>query len=481
MADGTAELMPYRYTRVGKHVLELIEAGALKPGDRIPSLRSMSTKMRVSISTVSQAYVELESQGVVEARPKSGFFVRSQFRRLPPLPACEGRSVTEPCDVNRGELISTVKDLIGRHDFLPFTVASPDVSLLPAKELARIMAAVVREDPARLIGYEPISGNPELRRQIAFRCIDAGVTVLPDEIIVTAGAMEAISIAVRCLTRPGDVVLIQSPAYYCFLQLIDTLGLRVIELPSDPVTGISPRDLAEAINQYEAKACVLNSNFNNPDGSVIPDAAKEEIVRLLARKAIPLIEDDICGDLHFGPNRPQVCKKYDRNGMVMLCSSFSKTIAPGYRVGWLIPGKFHEKAKILKGDTSVCTASPSQVVIAEFLRAGRHERHLKRLRNAIARHMQTLQLAVVRYFPPETRITRPTGGGLLWLELPKGADSRDFFFQAYAQGIGVVPGLICSTSDRFRNFIRLSCSGVWNKETEKGIETLGQLAAHLAR
>lgn len=214
--------------------------------------------MRVSISTVSQAYVELESQGVVEARPKSGFFVRSQFRRLPPLPACEGRSVTEPCDVNRGELISTVKDLIGRHDFLPFTVASPDVSLLPAKELARIMAAVVREDPARLIGYEPISGNPELRRQIAFRCIDAGVTVLPDEIIVTAGAMEAISIAVRCLTRPGDVVLIQSPAYYCFLQLIDTLGLRVIELPSDPVTE-SRREIwpRRSISMKPRRACSI--------------------------------------------------------------------------------------------------------------------------------------------------------------------------------------------------------------------------------
>lgn len=480
MFVGEAALMSYRYMQVGKHVLDLIEAGVLKPGDRIPSLRSMSTRMRVSISTVSMAYVDLEGRGVVEARPRSGFFVRTGFHRLPPLPAVGPPTPLEPRQVNRRELIGTVKELIGRRDFLSFSVSCPDVSLLPAKELGRVMISVVRGDPARIMHYEPICGNPELRRQIAFRCIDAGVTVRPDEIIITAGTMEATSIAVRCITHPGDVVLIQSPAYYCFLELIDTLGLRVIELPSDPETGVSPRDIAEAVSQYDVKACVLNSNFNNPDGSVIPDAVKEEIVKLLARKSIPLIEDDITGDLYFGPNRPQVCKKYDRDGMVALCSSYSKTIAPGYRVGWLIPGRFYEKARVLKADTNVCTASPSQVVIGEFLRTGRYERHLKRLRSAIARHMETLQLAVCRYFPPGTRITRPTGGLLLWIELPERVDSRDFFFQAHAQGIGIVPGLICSTSDRFRHFIRLTCSGVWNKEIEKGIETLGRLAARLA-
>jgi DNA-binding transcriptional MocR family regulator len=307
--------------------------------------------------------------------------------------------------------------------------------------------------------------------------MDAGATVTPDEIIVTTGAMEAISIAVRCLTRPGDVVAIQSPAYYCFLQLLDTLGLRVIEIPSSPDGGIYPGDLADAVKQHDVKACILNPNFNNPDGSIASDEAKEEIVRLLARKSIPLVEDDVSGDVYFGPSRPQVCKKYDRDELVMLCSSFSKTIAPGYRVGWLIPGKFYEKAKTIKVDTSVCTASPTQVAIAEFLRTGKYERHLKKLRTAIEKNMQTVQMAVSRYFPPETKMTRPTGGALLWVELPKRVDSKDLFFRARDQGIGIVPGLICSTFDKYRNFIRLTCSGVWNKETERGIEKLGQLAS----
>lgn len=475
MLDLRPENLLHRYTLVGRHILELIESGALKPGDRIPSLRHMSSKMRVSISTVSQAYVELESQGVVESRPKSGFFVRSSFRRLPPPPAFQPSTPIEPREVNRSELIGTVRELLGRKDILPFAVACPDATLLPGRDLGRIMASVLREDPDRVMGYEMVCGNPELRKQIAIRCIDAGATVMPDDIIITTGGMEAISIAVRCLTRPGDIVVIQSPAFYCFLQMLDTLGLRVIEIASQPDGGISPGDLADAVSQYDVKACILNPNFNNPDGSIIPDEIKEEIVNLLAKKSIPLIEDDVSGDIHFGPGRPQVCKKYDRKGLVMLCSSFSKTIAPGYRIGWLIPGKFHERAQTTKVDTSVCTASPTQVAIAEFLRTGKYERHLKRLRTAMEKQMQAMQLAVSRYFPPETKVTRPTGGVVLWLELPKHVDSRDYFFRARAQGIGIVPGLICSTFDKYKNFIRLTCSGVWTKELEKGIEKLGQL------
>ena len=386
----------------------------------------------------------------------------------------------EPREVNRSELIRTVLDHLGRRDILPFGVACPDESLLPGRDLSRIMAAVLREQPNRAMGYECICGNHELRKQIALRCIDAGVSVMPDDIIVTTGAMEGISIAIRCLTRPGDVVIIQSPAFYCFLQLLDALGLRVIEIPSHPESGISPGDIASVINQYDVKVCILNSNFNNPDGAIMPDEAKEEIVNLLARKSIPLIEDDVSGDLHFGPTRPQVCKKFDQQGLVLLCSSFSKTISPGYRVGWLIPGRFNAKAQAIKVTTSLCTSSPPQIAIAEFLRTGKYERHLKRLRAAIENQMRAMQLAVSRYFPAGTKVTRPSGGLVLWIELPREVDSKEYFFHARANGIGLVPGLIFSTHDKFQHFVRLTCSGVWTREIEQGIETLGGMAAHMA-
>lgn len=477
MAEQKPKDFEYRYTMVGKNILDLIESGALKPGDRIPSLRNMGARMRVSVTTVLQAYMDLESEGVIESRPKSGFFVNADNRRLLPTPAPGVRTPIEPRELNRSDLIGTVRDLLGRTDILPFAVACPDASLLPARDLGRIMASLLRQDPLRMIGYETVGGNLELRKQIAFRCINAGASVMPDEIIVTTGAMEAIFIAVRCLTRPGDTVAIQSPAYYCFMHLLDTLGLRVVEIPSRPEGGISPAELADALNQYEVKACIFNLNFNNPDGSVVPDEAKKQIVGLLAKKGIPLIEDDVSGDIHFGPDRPPVCLKYDREGLVMLCSSFSKTIAPGYRVGWLIPGRFYSKALGIKVDTSVCTASPPQVAVAEFLRTGRYDRHLKRLRSTVEKQMLATQLAISRCFPPDTKVTRPTGGLALWVELPKRVDSRDLFFKARSEGIGIVPGLICSTFDKYRNFIRITCGGLWNKEIEKGIEKLGRLCS----
>lgn len=470
---------PYRYTLVGKYLLELIQSGALKPGDRIPSLRRMSASMRMSVSTVSQAYIELENQGVIESRPKSGFFVRRSFRKLLPPPGLEPNARMEPREINRFDLIRTVTDLLGRRDILPFGVACPDASLLPAKELSRILAAVVREDPNRSVGYESVCGNNELRKQIALLYMDIGLNVTPEELIVTTGAMEGISVIMRCLTRPGDIVIIQSPTFYCFLQLLDTLGLRVIEIPSHPERGISPEDVALVIKQYDVRACILNPNFNNPDGSLIPDESKEEIVRLLAEKSIPLVEDDASGDLHFGPVRPEVCKKHDKNGLVALCSSFSKTISPGYRVGWLIPGKFYELARRVKVTSSHCCATPTQMAMAEFLRTGKYDRHLKRLRAALEKQMHAMRVAVSRYFPAETKVTHPSGGSVLWVELPRRIDSQEYFFEARAQDIGVVPGIIFSTRDKYRNFIRLTCSGVWSHEIEGGIKSLGELASRM--
>ena len=279
--------------------------------------------------------------------------------------------------------------------------------------------------------------------------------------------MEAIFIAVRCVTRPGDAVVIQSPAYYCFLHMLDTLGLRVIEIPSRPEGGISPADLADAVNQYDVKACIFNLNFNNPDGSITSDEAKEEIVNLLAQKAIPLIEDDVSGDLYFSPDRPLVCKKFDRNGLVMLCSSFSKTIAPATVSAGSFPGNSTKRPRASRWIPAFAAPSPTQVAIAEFLRTGKYERHLKRLRTSVEKQMHSTQLAISRYFPAGTKVTRPAGGLALWIELSRHIDSRDYFFRARAEGIGIVPGLICSTFDKYRNFIRITCGGVWNKRNRE--------------
>jgi DNA-binding transcriptional MocR family regulator len=469
----------YRYQEVGRHIMAMIDAGAIGLGDRLPSLRTLSANLGVSISTVNQAYVELERKGVVESRPRSGFFVRQRSARLPRTESAPEPMIA-PRPVTRSGLIQTVLESVGRADSVPLGVIAPGARLLPLKELARITAAVVRDDPARAMSYAPIPGDPELIRQIAFRSLEHGIKAALSEPLITAGCMEALYLALRSVCRAGDTVLIQSPTYYCFLQLLETLGLRVVEIPSDPEGGVSPADLSRALHAFDINACVLAPNFNNPDSSLTPDEAKAEIVNMLARKGIPLVEDDVSTDLHFTPARPGTYKQFDRQGLVLLCSSFSKTIAPGYRVGWMLPGRFRQKVLEIKATTNVSTSAPAQMAIAEYLRQGRMERHLKRLRTALERQMDTMQLHLGRHFPAGTRVTHPSGGGVLWLELPGNTDSVELFFQARALGIGVAPGAIFSTRDKFANYLRLSCGAPWSEDLDHGIQTLGRLAGAMA-
>ncbi|CCH48202.1 aminotransferase-like domain-containing protein [Pseudodesulfovibrio piezophilus] len=466
---------PYRYQTVEKHILAMMEQGALALGDRLPSLRKMSSNLGVSLSTVNQAYVELERKGVVEARPRSGFFICRHSMRLPRTEISPS-SMDSPRPVTRIGLIQTVLEAVGRDDTVPLGVNAPDPSLLPLAELSRITTTVVRENPKRALQYTPIPGDPELVHQIAFRSMEHGIPVAPDDPIITTGCMEALNFALRSVCRPGDTVLIQSPTYYCFLQLLETLGLRAIEVPSDPENGVSPDDLHHVLTTFDIAACILSPNFNNPDSSLTPDRAKREIVSMLAQRHIPLVEDDVSTDLHFTQKRPDTYKQYDKEGLVLLCSSFSKTLAPGYRVGWLLPGRFRQKVLEIKATTNVSTSAPSQIAIAEYLRQGRMTRHLKRLRSAMEKQMDTMQLHLERHFPSGTRVTHPSGGGVLWLELPHCIDSVELFFQARAHSIGIAPGAIFSTQDKFSNYIRLSCGSPWSEQLDNGVRTLGTMA-----
>ncbi|MCJ2165888.1 PLP-dependent aminotransferase family protein, partial [Pseudodesulfovibrio sp. S3-i] len=369
----------------------------------------------------------------------------------------------------------------GAADRVALDVVAPGHDLLPLKELGRITASVVRNEPGRAMGYAPIPGDPQLIRQIAFRSMEHGLPVAPDDPLITAGCMEALYLSLRSVCRSGDTVLIQSPTYYCFLQLLETLGLRAIEVPSDPKLGVSPKDLFHALRTFDVSACVLAPNFNNPDSSLTPDEAKREIVSMLAERSIPLVEDDVSSDLHFGPRRPGTYKQFDQKGLVLLCSSFSKTIAPGYRVGWILPGRFRQKALEIKATTNVSTSAPAQMAIAEYLRQGHMERHLKKLRAALERQMDTMQLHLGRHFPEGTKVTHPVGGGVLWLELPKAVDSVELFFQARAERIGIAPGAIFSTQDKFTNYIRISCGFPWTRDVEQGVTILGELAGRMCR
>lgn len=468
----------FRYRQIEQHLMQQIASGTLAPGERLPSLRHVSTRSRVAVSTVLQAYAELERKGVIESRPRSGFFVRRDVRELPPTPRTP-RPVLRPHIVNRGQLISAVLETVGDRELLPLGINCPAEDLLPYKELAKVGARLAREEARRQVGYLPVEGSPALRAQLSLRAAQAGLDVRPEEIIITCGALEALHVAVRSLVRPGDNVLIQAPSYFCFQQLLENQGVRTIEIASHPRHGVDPADVERALGRFDIRACIFTPNFNNPDGSLTPDEAKKEIVRLLAARDIPLIEDDVAGDLYFGPSRPSVFKMHDAKGLVILCSSFSKTLCPGYRIGWIMPGRFYAQAYEVKATTNVCSATPTQETVALFLREGRYERHLRSLRRKLMDQTRAMQLHVGRSFPPGTRVSRPEGGGVLWVELPGGVDSVELMYLAREQGISIAPGNIFATQDRFAGHVRINTGNVCTPDIVGGVERLGTMVGEL--
>lgn len=453
-------------------VLGWIREGALGPGDRLPSLRELHRKVGVSVSTVMKAYMELEAQGHLEARPQSGHYVAHAPAAPAPRPRRSAPS-TEPTAVDKFRFIYTVLEAQRDPGIVPLGSAVPAEVLLPVRELARLS----RLGPTgESLSYGAVEGEPGLRRQVAFGLLDAGARVHPDELIVTGGATEGISLALRAVTRPGDVVAVESPCYFLYLQMLETLGLRAVEVPSDPDTGMVPGALAEALRRHPVRACVLQPNFGNPLGWLYPEDHRRELVRLAAGAGVPIVEDDIYGDLPFGERRPPSLLALDGQGLVLHVSSFSKTVAPGYRVGWVRPGRFHDAVLRLKVSTSLASPRPTQLALEEYLASGRYGRHLRRLRRAFQLQVATCSAQVHRWFPEGTRISRPRGGFVLWVELPGGADALELFRRALPRGIGVAPGPIFTSQDKYRSCLRLNCGHPWSPRIEAAVKTLGELA-----
>ncbi len=467
------EQQAYLYEQVVDRIATLINRGTLRPGERISSVRKLSSQLRVSVSTVLQAYFLLEDRGFIEARPQSGFYVKLRPRDLPPEPKPSNPSLSAT-KVGVAELLAQVFEAARNPDFVPLATAIPSPDLLPAKQLNRFMAWVARHRGEQGVNYDFPPGNEALRRQVARRSIDWGCSLSPEDIVTTCGAMEALNLCLRAVAKPGDTIAIESPTFYGILQA--SLGMKVLEIPTHPRDGIELNALEHAIKKNRVKACLLVPNFNNPLDSCMSDKNKKQLVKMLGRREIPLIEDDIYGDIYFGTVRPKAAKAFDKEGLVLLCSSFSKTIAPGYRVGWVAPGRFRHQIEHLKPMNTIATATLPQMAVARFLESGGYDRHLRKLRKALATQIQQVVLAISRYFPEGTKVTRPAGGFVLWVELPKGVDSIELYRKALEEKISVAPGPIFSAKQKYQNFIRLSYGQPWSDRLEQALVTLGRLA-----
>jgi len=462
------------YLQVANGVERMIADDILKIGDKLPSVRLLSEEYGISMGTAFQAYYHLEGKGLIESRPKSGYYVRFNFRRFPDLP-----KVIQPepvsSEVSVKETINSIYGDIASHIKMNFAIAVPDASLLPTAKINKSVIQALRKSKDHCIAYENTQGNIDLRKQIAKLAFNWGGKFKTDDIIVTSGCLEAINLCLRAVTQNGDTVAVESPNYFGIYQSLENMGLKVVEISSDPATGLDIDCLEKSIEKFNIKACIVTPNFNNPSGSCMPEENKKRLVEVITKYNIALIEDDIYGELYFGRSRPRTCKYYDTKGLVMHCASLSKSLAPGYRIGWTIPGKFIEDVKQIKRTSDISSPSLTQAAMAHFLGNGRYEYHLKNLRRVL--HTQYLKYtqAVIEYFPEGTKLSRPQGGFVLWVELPKKVNASKLRSEAMRHHISVVPGKIFSVRCNYNNFIRISFGKPWNEDMDYGLMMLGKI------
>jgi DNA-binding transcriptional MocR family regulator len=468
----------FLYEKIAFRFQSQLTQGLLKPGDKLPSVRALSREQGISISTAYKSYVELENMGMVEARPKSGYYVKFSPAKVagspdvkPPLKSSHEASVTE--------MIAMVYQNMPEESVLKLSRAAPPLNLIPLAKLNRSMIEAIRKSPSGNSNYETLQGNIALRRQVAKNAFNWGGNITPDDVVTTQGCMEALVFCLRAVTQPGDTVAIESPTYFGIFNVMLSLGLKVLEVPVAPETGLDIDYLEQAMTKVNVKAGLFVTNFSNPVGCCMPDEQKQRLVTLLSQKQIPLIEDDIYGEIYFGKTRPRTCKSFDKEGWVMLCSSVSKSLAPGYRVGWCIPGRFKEQVINTKMIHTISSATPTQAAIALFFEAGRYDLHMRNLRRALYTQCLRYMQGVAEHFPPDTKMSRPQGGYALWIELDAAIDAFELYKAAMLYNISIAPGQIFSTDARFSNFIRISFGMPYDDEVDKSFMILGKLVTDL--
>lgn len=464
----------FLYVEISNNIATLIRNDVLKTGDRLPSVRMLCQEHGISMNTAKRVYLELEGQSLIESRPQSGYFVSRLRHKQLPLP-----ETSRPSQVSRmkepDELISKVYGNMGKKDLTLFSIGVPSDELLPLAGLNKEMMHATRQLHDSGTGYEQLQGNEKLRRIIAARSFSWGGSLHGNDLVTTAGGMNALSFSMMAVGKPGDTIAVESPLYPGILQLALSLGLKVLELPTHPDTGIEIEALKKALPKIDL--CLLVTNFGTPLGSCMPDENKKAVVDLLAKHHIPLIEDDLYGDLYFGSQRPKCCKAFDKHGTVLWCSSVSKTLAPGYRVGWVAPGIYKEQIMKLKLVHAISSPTITQEVVANFLKTGRYENHLRKLRQTLQTNYHHYTHTISEYFPKGTKTSRPQGGLSLWVQLNKKIDTKDLYDIAIRHKISISPGRMYTLQDQFQNCMRLSFGLPWSEQLQNKLQQVGRLAA----
>ncbi|MDO6425768.1 PLP-dependent aminotransferase family protein [Thalassotalea sp. 1_MG-2023] len=470
----------FLYQQVIDFIESQSDSGAIRPGDKLPSLRKLSQQFGISVPTVKQAYVELERQGAVSARPQSGYYLNAKNARTL-LPMRAKWAQCQPVEVSCRSIIEQVYDAMHVPDTVALGISNPVNAHPPDKALARLMRSVLSRTAEKAVSYGPVNGDEKLRLSLALRYQEHGVSVNHHDMVVTNGAQEALSIALQCVAKKGDIIAVESPCYFGLIELIESLEMKALEVYTCTEDGVCIDELEKLLDQHPVKACLFSTAINNPLGSFMPEKKRQQLVKMLESKNIPLIEDDVYSDLYLNEKRPVPAQLFSDKGLVMTCSSFSKTAAPGYRVGWLIPGKFEEAAKRIKRAQSCSTSMLQQWTLTDYLLSGDYDRHLNVLRKILRYNRERMIDLIAKHFPEATRISNPQGGSVLWVRCRSIVDTSEVFQQAIEQGVSFAPGQIFSPSGKYKHYMRISFGVKWHEDIELAIAKLGKLVSRYTR
>ncbi len=475
------------YQRLASHYRGAIQVGSLNVGDRMPSLRSLMRQHEVSLSTAMQLSRHLESEGWLEARPRSGYFVRKPLRNTLAT-VSEPRMDITPDPAQYVGIHARVSDFIARGRLqmvkTNLAVARCAPELYPGEALKLATMRVLRTRPKVLVSASSPRGNPEFRAVLAKRALGMGVTLSPNDVQITNGCIEALNLALRAVAEPGDTIAVESPTFYGLLQVLESLGMRALEIPTSPQTGISLDALEMAMQTYDnIKAVVVVPHLQNPLGSIMPDAHKQGLVQMCERHGVALIEDDTYSELvnegTRGDTPLRAMKSWDTTGNVIYCASLHKILAPGIRIGWMAAGRWQARVEMLKFTQTRSNEELSQLAVADYMASPAYDRHLRRLRSTLHAQREKTAQAIASYFPEGTRLNVPDGGLSLWVELPNKVSSRRVFDAALAEQILVTPGQMFSNSLRFDAYLRINCGWPHKQEVEHGLRKLGQIVTGL--
>ena len=467
------------YQQVADDLRDLILGGVYRPGDKLPSIRMLATQKKISIATVQRALEELEVRGLIDAKPKSGFYVKMPIEQAATIETTLVPLI--PKSIKIHEFASHIFHQCDAAGVTNLGVSYPAAKFYPEKYIQQFANQVARTRIDDIVEVHFSSGHPDLRNVLSKRLREYGCRLNADDLIVTNGCLEALSICLRAVAKPGDTIAIESPGFVGLFQLIESLGFKALEIPCHSVDGMSLEALELALEQWDIKAVAVVPTFSNPLGSNMPVENRQRLVAMLADKNIPLIEDDLLGDLSFDGSRTKPCKAFDKKGLVLYCSSASKTIASGLRIGWIAPGAFYKEVSYFKTFTNISAPNITQLIVAEFFKSGKYDRYMRQFTAILAQRMYQFQQAIIKYFPSGTRTSHPQGGCILWVDLPKSINGLEVFKKAIEKGIAIVPGQLSSASNKFNHCIRINCACDPELEIEPIVKELGKITSSLLK